>query len=281
MRDISFEQIEELVAELSVKANKELPCSLCETIASAKEKEPQGLGEEILGDICANIDAAKELDIPVCQDTGMAVVFVEIGQDVHITGGLLSDAINAGIAKGYEEGYLRKSIVCDPLKNRTNTGNNTPAVIHLTTTFGDKLKFSVCPKGFGSENMSQLKMMTPFATENDIVDFVKIVVTDAGSNPCPPIVVGVGLGGDFESCAILSKKALCRDVSIRNSDPYYRDLEDRLLKEINSLGIGPQGFGGETTALAVNIEVAPTHIAGLPVAVNIGCHVTRHAEGVL
>jgi len=283
MRDISFEQIENLVAELSVRANKELPCSLCERIKEDKEKEPQGLSQEILSDIYDNISAAKELDIPICQDTGMAVVFVKLGQEVHITGGLLTDAINSGVAKGYEEGYLRKSIVADPLnpEKRVNTNNNTPAVIHLTTVPGEKIEISVCPKGFGSENMSQLKMMTPAATEDDVVAFVKQVVLDAGSNPCPPIIVGVGIGGDFESCAYLSKKALCRDISIRNENPYYKNLEDRLLKEINELGIGPQGFGGKTTALSVNVEFAPTHIAGLPVAVNIGCHVTRHAKGVL
>lgn len=280
MRDISVKQIEELVAELSVRANKELPCSLCEKIGVATENENEGLSKEIMSDLVSNIETAKELGIPICQDTGMAVVFVELGQEVHIVDGLLSDAINAGVAKGYTEGLLRKSIVADPL-NRVNTGDNTPAIIHLTTALGDQIKISVCPKGFGSENMSQLKMMTPAATERDIIDFIKQVVIDAGSNPCPPIVIGVGIGGDFESSALLAKRALCRDVSIRNENSYYASLEQKVLDEVNALGIGPQGFGGNTTALAVNIEFAPTHIAGLPVAVNIGCHVTRHAEGVL
>ncbi|MCQ2488523.1 MAG: fumarate hydratase [Clostridia bacterium] len=280
MREISFEQIENLVAELSVKANKELSDGLCKTIMCAKEREPEGLSKNIMSDICKNLDAAKELDIPICQDTGMAVVFVELGQDVHITGGLLADAINAGVKKGYTEGYLRKSIVADPLR-RVNTGDNTPAAIHLTTVLGDQIKISVCPKGFGSENMSSLKMMTPAASEQDIIDFVVESVKKAGSNPCPPIVLGVGIGGDFETCALLAKKALCRDVSERNHDDFYKDLEEKMLSAVNALHIGPQGFGGETTALAVNIEYAPTHIAGLPVAVNVGCHVTRHAEGVL
>lgn len=281
MREINVLEIEELVSKLSIKANIELPCSLCELIKDSEKTEPCGLSKEIMGDLCNNIEIAKADSVPVCQDTGMAVVFVELGQDVHITGGLLQDAINKGVAKGYEEGYLRKSIVKDPLKERVNTGNNTPAIIHLTLVPGENIKISVCPKGFGSENMSKLKMFTPSATKDDIINYVTSVVKEAGSNPCPPIVVGVGIGGDFEYSAFLAKKALCRDLSIRNTDKYYSDLEAEMLKAINELNIGPQGFGGKTTALAVNIETAPTHIAGLPVAVNIGCHVTRHAEGIL
>lgn len=278
MRDICTTQIEQLVAELCIKANKILPDSLCEVIKSSYKNEDDGLSKEIMCDICNNIDAAIYEDIPVCQDTGMAVVFVELGQDVHIVNGLLDDAINEGVAKGYNEGYLRKSIVKDPLR-RVNTGDNTPAVIHLRMVEGDKIKIAVCPKGFGSENMSQLKMMTPAANVENIIEYVTQVVKDAGSNPCPPMVIGVGIGSDFEGCAFLAKKALCRDVALRNSDTYYADLEQKMLDSVNSLGIGPQGFGGKSTALAVNIEAAPTHIAGLPVAVNIGCHVTRHAEG--
>jgi fumarate hydratase subunit alpha len=208
----------------------------------------------------------------------MAVVFMKIGQDVHIEGGLLRDAVNRGVAKGYTDGYLRKSIVGDPLE-RVNTGDNTPAVLHIDIVEGENIEIDVCPKGFGSENMSALKMFTPSATHDDIIGFVRDSISKAGSNPCPPIVVGVGIGGDFEMCAYLAKKALCRDVAIRNPKPLYAELEQKMLDEINKLGIGPQGFGGTVTALAVNIEEYPTHIAGLPVSVNVGCHVTRHAHG--
>ena len=281
MREIEFNKIEEVVAKLSIDANKNLPCSLCACIKASSKNETEELPHGIMEDLLSNIDAARELDIPICQDTGMAVVFVELGQDVHITGGLLKDAINSGVAKGYKNGLLRKSVVLDPLKNRINSGDNTPAIIHIDIVPGDKLKIDVCPKGFGSENMSKLSMKTPAANVDDIVDFVVSVVKDAGSNPCPPMVIGVGLGGDFEQCALLSKRALCRDIACSNSDPFYASLEQSILERVNALGIGPQGFGGNTTALAVNIETAPTHIAGLPVAVNIGCHVTRHASEII
>lgn len=279
MREINVSEITNLVASLSIEANKILPESLCNAICDASKNENTDLSRSIMCDLNRNIDAAQELDIPICQDTGMAIVFIELGQDVHIVGGTLEDAINLGVAKGYTDGYLRKSIVRDPLNpdQRINTEDNTPAIIHLKSVPGDKIKISLCPKGFGSENMSQLKMLTPSASRSDVVDYVVKVVSDAGSNPCPPMVVGVGIGGDFEYCAYLAKSALCRDISIRNSDTYYADLEAEILDKINALGIGPQGLGGNTTALAVNIEYAPTHIAGLPVAVNIGCHVTRHA----
>ncbi len=207
----------------------------------------------------------------------MAVIFLDIGQEVHFTDGGLYDAVNRGVARGYTEGFLRCSVVADPLE-RVNTGDNTPAVIHTVISPGDKVIIDVCPKGFGSENMSVMKMFTPSATAEDIEDFVTAAAEKAGSNPCPPMVVGVGIGGDFEYCAFLAKKALCRDVSLRNSKPLYARMEENMLKKINALGIGPQGFGGRITALAVNIEQAPTHIAGLPAAVNIGCHVTRHAH---
>lgn len=280
MREIDAKQITETIAELCINANLQLPCGMRECIENAKQKEESELCRSVLGDILDNIDCAKELSVPICQDTGMAVVFAEVGQDVHIVNGSFEDAINAGVAKGYTEGKLRLSIVKDPLR-RENTNNNTPAVIHTRIVEGDKIKLEVAPKGFGSENMSRLKMFTPSASQADIIAFVKETASIAGSNPCPPIVVGVGIGSDFEGCALLAKKALCRDLTVRNPDPFYADMEQKMLEEINKLGIGAQGFGGRITALYVNIETAPTHIAGLPVAVNMGCHVTRHMTGII
>ncbi len=280
MREINVSQIEEAVAKLCVDANKVLPCDLVSLIEKSVQAETDALPRSINDNLIKNIDAAKELNIPICQDTGMAVVFIEIGQDVHLVGGLLTDAVNRGVAKGYTDGLLRKSVVADPI-NRVNTGDNTPAVIHISIVEGEQIKITVAPKGFGSENMSALKMLTPAASVRDIKDYIISVVKDAGSNPCPPIVLGVGIGGDFEQCAYLAKKALCRPVSKRNDNEFYAKLEQELLDEINDLGIGPQGFGGNTTALAVNIEYSATHIAGLPVSINIGCHVTRHAEIVI
>lgn len=276
MREINAEEITKNIAEMCVEANLNLPCGMRECIENAQKTEKSELCQSVLGDIAANIDCAAELGVPICQDTGMAVIFAEIGQDVHINGDF-EEAINNGVAKGYVDGHLRLSIVGDPLE-RKNTGNNTPAVIHTKLVSGDKIKLTVAPKGFGSENMSRLKMFTPSATKEDIVKFVVETVSLAGSNPCPPIVVGVGIGGDFEYSALLAKKALCRDLNTRNSEPIYAELEQTMLTEINKLGIGSQGFGGTVTALYVNIEKAATHIAGLPVAVNIGCHVTRHCE---
>ena len=267
--------VRDAVAELCIKANKCLPDDIVSTIEKAQGSEKNPLAKEILNDICKNCALAKEYDIPVCQDTGMAVVFLKIGQDVHFVGGNLNDAVNEGVKIGYQKGLLRKSVVSDPL-NRVNTNDNTPAVIHLEIVDGDEVEITVAPKGFGSENMSKIYMLTPFDGRNGVIDSVLDCVKKASGNPCPPIVVGVGIGGDFEQCALLSKKALCRDTRLRNENPYYKELEEELLEKINELGIGPQGFGGNTTALAVNIETAPTHIAGLPVAVNIGCHVTRH-----
>ncbi|MGN0692136.1 MAG: fumarate hydratase [Oscillospiraceae bacterium] len=277
MREIDVAEIEQIVRELCIKANIYLPESLEQCIKCSAEKEESPTGKEVLSDLARNIDVAKEKHIAVCQDTGMAVIFLEIGQDVHFTGGGLYDAINKGVSRGYTEGYLRCSIVRDPLE-RVNTGDNTPAVIHAVITEGDKVKIDVCPKGFGSENMSALKMFTPSATVADIEDFVVSVAANAGSNPCPPMVLGVGIGGNFEHCAYLAKKALCRDISIKNPKKLYADMEKSVLEKVNKLGIGPQGFGGRVTALNVAIEEAPTHIAGLPVAVNMGCHVTRHAH---
>ena len=241
------------------------------------ECETDPLGKSVLCDLEKNLEAAKKYDLPICQDTGMAVVFLEIGQDVHIEGGSLIDAINEGVRRGYTKGLLRKSVVGDPL-NRVNTNDNTPAVIHTTIVKGEKIKITVAPKGFGSENMSGMRMLTPSHGRQGVADAVLDIVKAASNNPCPPMVVGVGIGGDFEQCAYLAKKALCRSTDIRNGNPFYAELEKELLEKINRLDIGPQGFGGNTTAFAVNIETAPTHIAGLPVAVNIGCHVTRHAS---
>jgi len=277
MREVDVSEITAAVKSLFIDANRVLPSDLENCIAAAAEKETSGIGREVLCDLCENMKAAKELNIPVCQDTGMAVVFAEVGQEVHITGGSFEDAVNEGVHQGYVEGLLRCSVVADPIR-RGNTGDNTPAILHTRIVPGDKLVLTAAPKGFGSENMSRMKMFTPSASIDDILDFVIDTVRTAGSNPCPPIVLGVGIGGDFEKCALLAKKALCRPVSERNADPFYEELETRMLNKINELNIGPQGFGGITTALAVNIEQYPTHIAGLPVAVNVGCHVTRHKK---
>lgn len=280
MREINSNEITSAVKELCIKANMVLPSTLENLILDRTKEETFDLAKNVLGDICNNINCAKDINVPICQDTGMAVVFIELGQEVNIIGDVLEDAVNEGVRQGYIEGKLRCSIVSDPLK-RVNTNDNTPCVLHLKIVKGDKIKITVAPKGFGSENMSAMKMFTPSATVEDIVDFVVNQVNTAGSNPCPPIVVGVGIGGDFEHCAYLAKKALCRDVSKRNEDPFYADIEKIMLEKINELGIGPQGFGGKTTALCVNIEKYPTHIAGLPVSVNIGCHVTRHASKII
>lgn len=280
MKEIFVSTVENCIKDLCISANIFLPIGLENCIKCTLSGETSPTGREVLYDIVRNFDVAREKKIPVCQDTGMAVIFLKIGQDVHFYGGDLTESIQKGVARGYTEGCLRASIVSDPLR-RANTGDNTPAVLHITMVSGEEVEISVCPKGFGSENMSAIKMFTPSATVDEICQFVVDTVSCGGSNPCPPIVVGVGIGGNFESCALLAKTALCRDVSLRNSDSFYADLEGRLLDECNALGIGPQGFGGVTTALAVNIEAAPTHIAGLPVAVNIGCHVTRHASAKL
>ncbi len=281
MREIDVSVLTEKIAEMCIKANKILPCSLAEKIAEAKNEETEPLAKSIMCDIHENLQCAKDLDIPICQDTGMAVIFLEIGQDVHFAGESLEKSINDGVKKGYTDGYLRKSIVRDPLKERVNTDDNTPAVIHTKIVDGENVKITVAPKGFGSENMSRLQMMTPSVSREDIIDFVVDTVKKAGGNPCPPMVLGVGIGGDFETVALNAKKALCRDVSVRNADSFYSEMEREILEKVNESNIGPQGFGGKTTALAVNIEVSPTHIAGLPVAVNIGCHVTRHVTEII
>ena len=280
MREINVAEIENTVRDLCIKANRYLPESLAGCICCALKTEKSPTGKEVLSDLMRNIEAAEKEELAICQDTGMAVIFLDVGQDVHFVGGSLSDAVNKGVSRGYTEGYLRCSIVSDPLE-RVNTGDNTPAIVHTRIVPGDRVSVSVCPKGFGSENMSAMKMFTPSATISDIEDFVTETASKAGSNPCPPMVIGVGIGGDFEYCAYLAKKALCRDVAVKNPKELYRDMEARILERVNKLGIGPQGFGGTTTALSVAVEQAPTHIAGLPVAVNIGCHVTRHAKAEL
>ncbi len=280
MKEINVALIENAVAQLCIEANKELPEDIKEGICNAKCKECNSLAKSVLGDLESNLEASKEFNLPICQDTGMAVVFLEIGQDVHIVGGDVYEAVNQGVANGYTEGLLRKSVVSDPLR-RENTNDNTPAVIHTKIVSGDEVRITVAPKGFGSENMSGIKMLTPFDDRQGVIDAVVELVKKAGDNPCPPMIIGVGIGGDFEQCAYLSKKALLRNISEGNSDPYYKELEEEILSLVNDLDIGPQGFGGDTTALAVNIETAPTHIAGLPVAVNIGCHVTRHKSTVI
>lgn len=277
MREIDVKDVENTIRDLCIRANIFLPENLEKRIECCAKMEVSPVGKAVFDDLKANIDAAKQENIAICQDTGMAVIFMEIGQDVHFIGGSFEEAVNKGVSRGYTEGFLRCSVVGDPLE-RVNTNDNTPPVLHTKIVDGDKVKIAVCPKGFGSENMSALKMFTPSATHEDIVDFVVETVSKAGSNPCPPMVVGVGIGGNFEKCAYLAKKALCRDVAIRNPKKLYAELEEKMLEKINKLGIGPQGFGGKITALCVNIEQAPTHIAGLPVSVNIGCHVTRHAS---
>lgn len=277
MRTIEVEQITQAIAKMCMEACYYLPEDVYAALVEGQKTEESPLGKDVIGQIIKNADIARNEDRPICQDTGMTVIFMEIGQDVHFVGGNLVDAVNAGVAKGYTEGYLRKSVVAEPLFNRKNTTNNTPAVLHTSIVPGDKVKIKLAPKGFGSENKSELKMLVPA----DGVVGVKKVVLDtilhAGENPCPPIVVGVGIGGTMEKAAILSKKALLRNITERNEHPEYAKLEQELLELINKTGIGPQ-LGGTTTALAVNVEWYPTHIAGLPVSVNISCHATRHAE---
>ena len=279
MREIAAQQITDTVRRLCIQANCHLPRDVRERITASHAGEPWPQAREILERIVENYEIADGNDRPICQDTGMACVFLKVGQEVHITGDV-AEAIHEGVRQGYSQGYLRKSVVGDPL-NRVNTGDNTPAMIYYDLVPGDQVEITVAPKGFGSENMSQIKMLRPSDGVEGVKDFVVKVVEEAGANPCPPIVVGVGIGGTFDKAAYLAKKALMRPLDQRHPQPFYQDLEAELLERINALGIGPQGFGGKTTALAVNIETCPTHIAGLPVAVNINCHVTRHQTEVL
>ncbi|WP_425060427.1 L(+)-tartrate dehydratase subunit alpha [Sporomusa carbonis] len=281
MRTIDVSQITATVAKLAVDANYYLSDDIRAALEAGQEREESPLGRAILGQLVENACIARDEQMPICQDTGMAVIFLEVGQDVHITGGSLVDAVNAGVAKGYTEGYLRKSVVGEPLFNRKNTGDNTPAVLHTTIVPGDKIKITLAPKGFGSENMSALKMFKPADGLPAVKKFVIDTIFNAGSNPCPPIVVGIGIGGTMEKAALMAKQALLRPIDKRSSHSEYANLEQELLDLINKTGIGPQGLGGRVTALAVNVEYYPTHIAGLPVAININCHATRHAEAEL
>ena len=279
MREIQASQVTEAVKRMCIKGNVDLPCDVASCIEKRMAEEDWRPAKEILERIVENYRLAAETGKPICQDTGMAVVFVEIGQDGHVNGNL-AEAINEGVRQGYREGFLRKSVVADPI-DRVNTGDNTPAVIYYEIVPGDELVISIAPKGFGSENMSRVAMLRPSDGLQGVVKFIIETVEKAGPNPCPPVVVGVGVGGTFEKAAMMAKKALLRPLDEKNPDPVYDALENELLEAINKLGIGPQGFGGKTTALAVNIEKFPTHIAGLPVAVNISCHVTRHIREVL
>ncbi|MBE6047274.1 MAG: fumarate hydratase [Clostridium sp.] len=280
MREIHIDKISEVVKKLCVEANYFIGDDIKNALKKAKEEENFPIAEDVLDKIILNDNIAADNKMPMCQDTGMACVFLEIGQEVHFTGGLLEDAINEGVRQGYKEGYLRKSVVGDPIE-RVNTKDNTPALIYYDIVEGDKVKITVAPKGFGSENMSRIAMLKPADGLQGVKDFIIETVKLAGPNPCPPMVVGVGIGGSFDKAAYLAKKALIRPIDKSNKNKFYKDLEQELLQKINELGIGPQGFGGRTTALGLNIEVYPTHIAGLPVAVNINCHATRHKEFIL
>lgn len=275
MREINVDKLVKNIKEMCIEANHFLSPDMDAVLKAATEKEDGILGKQILDSLQENLQIAGEDMIPICQDTGMAVIFLEIGQDVHFTGGLVEDAVNEGVRQGYVEGYLRKSVVKDPLI-RENTKDNTPAVIHYSIVAGDKVRITVAPKGFGSENMSRVFMLKPADGIEGVKNAILTAVKDAGPNACPPMVVGVGIGGTFEKCALLAKKALTRNVQQHSHIPYVEELEKEMLEKINNLGIGPGGLGGKATALAVNINTYPTHIAGLPVAVNICCHVNRH-----
>lgn len=280
MREICTEQITKTIERLCVEANEHLPLDVRTAIQKFRKEEDWEIAGGILDKIIENFEIADREGVPICQDTGMACVFLEIGQDVHIVGGDLSEAIHEGVRRGYEKGYLRKSVVKDPIR-RENTKDNTPAMIYTEIVPGEQIRITVAPKGFGSENMSAVRMLKPSAGLEGVKQFILETVETAGPNPCPPVVVGVGIGGTFDKAAYLAKKALLRPLDLSNPDPFYGELEKEMLKRINELGIGPQGFGGKTTAIGVNIETMPTHIAGLPCAVNINCHVTRHQTEVI
>lgn len=281
MREISARLITQTVKELFLRANVILPADAEKAICDACNKETHGAAASALKVARDNLEAAREQCMAICQDTGMAVVFAELGCGAYVTDGLFEDAINEGVRQAYKEGCFRCSVTTDPLFSRVNTGDNTPAVIHTRLVAGNKLKLTVAPKGFGSENMSRLRMFNPSVDKQAIIDFVCETVKEAGGNPCPPVVIGIGIGGTFDYAACLAKKALTRDISSSNPDARYAELENEILAELNKLGVGAQGFGGDVTALGVNIEYYPTHIAGLPVAVNVNCHVARHAEAII
>ena len=280
MREISVSAVTEVVARLCIDANTHLPRDVRQALENFRNREDWPVARNVLDKIVENYQIAAEESVPVCQDTGMACVFLEIGQDVHLVGGDLTAAVDEGVRRGYEAGFLRKSVVSDPVR-RGNTGDNTPAMLYTDIVPGENLKITVVPKGFGSENMSAIRMFKPSAGLQGIKDFILETVEAAGPNPCPPMVIGVGIGGTFDKAALLAKKALMRPLDQSHPDPYYAELEQEMLEKVNQLGIGPQGFGGLTTAIGLNIETLPTHIAGMPCAINISCHVTRHASEVL
>ena len=280
MREVNVALVTDVVKKLSIEANYFLGDDIKESLMKSRREETYELAGQVLDKIILNSEIACKEEMPMCQDTGMACVFLEIGQDVHFVGGNLEEAINEGVRRGYEEGFLRKSVVEDPIR-RVNTKDNTPAIIYYNIVNGDKVKITLAPKGFGSENMSRIGMLKPSDGLEGVKNFIIETVKAAGPNPCPPMVVGVGIGGTFDKAAYLAKKALIRPINTSNKDEFYKELEIELLEKINKLGIGPQGFGGKTTALGLNIEAYPTHIAGLPVAVNINCHATRHKEAII
>lgn len=280
MRELDVKEVTAAVRQLCIDANVYLGEDVVKRLQQSLEREESPTGQEVIRKILENIEIAKEDQAPLCQDTGYAVFFVELGQDVHFTGGDFIEALNEGVRQGYKDGYLRKSVVADPIE-RKNTGDNTPAIVSIDLVPGDKVKIIMAPKGGGSENMSEVKMMAPAAGVEGVKEFVIDKVSRSGANPCPPVVVGVGIGGTFDKCAQIAKKALLREIGSRHANPFYADLEAELLEKVNKLGIGPQGFGGRTTALAVHVEVHPCHIASFPVAVNMQCHVARHKEIIL
>ena len=280
MREIHVSAITDVVEKLCIEANTYLPGDVKCAIENCYQNEDSPFAKSVLDKIIENYKIADSEHVPICQDTGMACVFLEIGQDVHFVGGDLREAVDEGVRRGYTNGYLRKSVVADPIR-RGNTGDNTPAMLYTEIVPGENVKITLGPKGFGSENMSAIRMFKPSAGLQGIKDFILETVEAAGPNPCPPIVIGVGIGGTFDKAALLAKKAIMRPLDTHNPDPYYADLETEMLQKVNELGIGPQGFGGKTTAIGLNIEVLPTHIAGMPCAININCHVTRHKTEVL
>ena len=280
MREIQASQITDVIEGLCIAACQYLPEDVKTAIRQCRKKEDWEIAQGVLDNIIENYEIAEREQVPICQDTGMACVFLEIGQDVHIVGGGLREAVDEGVRRGYDKGYLRKSVVKDPVR-RGNTGDNTPAMLYTEIVPGEQVRITVAPKGFGSENMSAVRMFKPSAGIEGIKSFILETVGAAGPNPCPPIVIGVGIGGTFDKAALLAKKALLRDLDSHNPDPYYAELEEEMLEKVNRLGIGPQGFGGRTTAIGLNIETLPTHIAGMPCAININCHVTRHKTEVI
>ena len=280
MREIAASQITDVVERLCIEACQYLPEDVKTAIRQCRKEEDWAIAQGVLDNIIENFEIAEREQVPICQDTGMACVFLEIGQDVHITGGGLREAVDEGVRRGYENGYLRKSVVKDPVR-RGNTGDNTPAMLYTEIVPGEQIRVTVAPKGFGSENMSAVRMFKPSAGIEGIKDFILETVEAAGPNPCPPIVIGVGIGGTFDKAALLAKKALLRDLGSKNPDPYYAELEEEMLEKVNCLGIGPQGFGGRATAIGLSIGTLPTHIAGMPCAININCHVTRHKTEVI